>query len=204
MLNEQQQFWANEYAQEYIEKNKSFDQELGKKGWSIMLKEASHVNSILECGCNIGRNLQFINDILPQVKISIIEISKTDFDFVNGHYKVDQKFNGSILQSNFKPNSFDLTFTMGVLIHIHPNDVLNNMQKLYDYSSRYVLIGEYFNRTKVMLEYQGQPNKLFKMDFGKLFIENFNVNLVDYGFLWGHLYDSAGFDDVTWWLFEKR
>lgn len=35
-------------------------------------------------------------------------------------------------------------------------------------------------------------------------IENFEVSLVDYGFLWGHIYDSAGFDDITWWLFEKK
>jgi len=30
------------------------------------------------------------------------------------------------------------------------------------------------------------------------------VELVDYGFLWGHIYDSAGFDDITWWLFKKN
>lgn len=35
-------------------------------------------------------------------------------------------------------------------------------------------------------------------------MENVPVTLVDYGFLWGHLYDDAGFDDVIWWLFEKR
>ena len=55
-----------------------------------------------------------------------------------------------------------------------------------------------------MIEYQGQKDKLFKRDFGKLFIENFDVTVVDYGFLWGHIYDKAGFDDVTWWLFEKN
>jgi hypothetical protein len=53
------------------------------------------------------------------------------------------------------------------------------------------------------VEYQGEPDKLFKRDFGKLFIENFGVKLLDYGFLWGHIYDAAGFDDITWWLFEK-
>ena len=78
------------------------------------------------------------------------------------------------------------------------------MKKMYDYSKRYVLIGEYFNRTPTSIEYQGQPDKLFKRDFGKLFIENFDVKLVDYGFLWGHIYDKAGFDDITWWLFEKQ
>jgi hypothetical protein len=92
---------------------------------------------------------------------------------------------------------------MGVLIHIHPDELQANMKKIFDYSCRYVLMGEYFNRTPVMLDYQGEKDKLFKRDFGKLFIESFDVKLVDYGFLWGHLYDKAGFDDITWWLFEK-
>jgi hypothetical protein len=94
-------------------------------------------------------------------------------------------------------------FTMGVLIHINPDQLLEHMSKMYGYSKKYILIGEYFNRIPISIEYQGEKEKLFKRDFGKLFIENFDVNLVDYGFLWGHIYDIAGFDDITWWLFEK-
>jgi hypothetical protein len=78
------------------------------------------------------------------------------------------------------------------------------MKKMFNYSKKYIVMGEYFNRTPAMIEYHGEKDKLFKMDIGKLFIENFPVSLVDYGFLWGHIYDSAGFDDVTWWVFEKR
>jgi pseudaminic acid biosynthesis-associated methylase len=203
-LNEQQNFWANDYALNYIEKNKNFNQELGVEGWSKMLHKAENVTSVLECGCNIGRNIGFLNSVLPNAQKSIIEISEPAYNFVTSQYQIQKSFNGAILNSNFEPHSFDLTFTIGVLIHISPNDLLQNMTKLFEYSNRYILIGEYFNRTPVMIEYQGQKNKLFKQDFGKLFIENFNVKLVDYGFLWGHIYDNAGFDDVTWWLFEKK
>ena len=77
------------------------------------------------------------------------------------------------------------------------------MSSMYDFSQKYILIAEYFNRTPVMIEYQNQKDKLFKRDFGRLFVENFPVKLVDYGFLWGFVYDEAGFDDITWWLFEK-
>jgi pseudaminic acid biosynthesis-associated methylase len=135
--------------------------------------------------------------------LQIIEISPKAFDFVTNQYKIEKSFNGPILDSQFEKNTFDLTFTIGVLIHIHPDDLLQNMDKLFEYSNKYIVIGEYFNRTPVMIEYQGQLNKLFKLDFGKLFLENFNVKLVDYGFLWGHEYDKAGFDDITWWVFEK-
>lgn len=203
-MNEQQNFWANSYADDYIKKNNSFDKKLGKECWERMLSSAEEITSIMECGCNIGRNIGFLNEVLPAASKSIIEISKPAYNFVTSHFNLEKVFNGAIVDSNFAEGEFDLVYTLGVLIHIHPDDLLTNMQKMYAYSGKYILIGEYFNRTPLMLEYQGEKNKLFKRDFGKLFNENFDVRLTDYGFLWGHLYDSAGFDDITWWLFEKR
>jgi len=202
-MNEQQNFWAHSYAEDYIRKNISFDKKLGIECWQKMLSKAEGITSILECGCNIGRNIGFLNEILPAASKSIIEISKPAYEFVTSHFKLDKTFNGAIVESNFTEGEFDLVYTMGVLIHIHPDDLLANMRKMVAYSGKYILMGEYFNRTPVMIEYQGEKDRLFKRDFGKLFAENFAVKLVDYGFLWGHIYDVAGFDDITWWLFEK-
>ena len=202
-MNEQENFWANEYGQDYILKNQNFDLNKGADAWKIMLKNANRIDSILECGCNVGRNINFLNLILPETEKSIIEINKTAFEFVIKNFTLQQTFNGSITQSNLR-NNFDLVFTMGVLIHIHPDNLLENMKKIASYSRKYILFGESFNRTPMMIEYREKKARLFKRDFGKLFIENFDVKLVDYGFLWGHIYDAAGFDDVTWWLFEKN
>lgn len=202
-MNEQQSFWANDYANDYIKKNLEFDSKLGEEAWLKMLAKSDEINTVLECGCNIGRNISFLNNILPTATKSIIEISEPAFEFVTTNYELDKAFNGAIEKSKLE-RKFDLVFTMGVLIHIHPNNLHAIMQKIYDYSDKFILIGEYFNRTPVMLKYHGQENKLFKQDFGKLFIENFSVTLVDYGFLWGHIYDSAGFDDITWWLFKVK
>jgi pseudaminic acid biosynthesis-associated methylase len=203
ILNEQQNFWANVYAEDYKNRNQNFNSLLGVHGWEKMLAKTNGIGSILECGCNIGRNIGFLNQFLPLATKSIIEISKPAYQFVTNRYKLDQTFHGSIEESSFL-KKFDLVFTMGVLIHIHPDDLLVNMNKIFSYSKKYILLGEYFNRTPVMLKYRGEVDKLFKQDFGKLFIENFSVQLVDYGFLWGYEYDSAGFDDITWWLFERK
>lgn len=204
MSNEQQNFWVNEYAQDYIQKNEKFDNDKGVEGWTKILHSTSGITSVLECGSNIGRNIGFLNQVLPNAKKSLIEISPEAYNYVTNKYELDSSFNGAIVDSDFEKSSFDLTFTIGVLIHIHPDDLLDNMKKMFDYSKKYVVIGEYFNRTPVMIKYQGQMNKLFKRDFGKLFLKNFEVELVDYGFLWGHIYDAAGFDDITWWVFEKK
>jgi pseudaminic acid biosynthesis-associated methylase len=200
--NEQEVFWSEQYAEDYIKKNASFNAELAVDAWRKMLASTSDIKSILECGCNIGRNIDSLEKVLPAASKSIIEISKPAYDFVTNRHSLAQKLNGSILESDLQ-GSFDLVYTMGVLIHINPDELLENLQKLYNYSNKYLLIGEYFNRTPVMLDYQGEKDKLFKRDFGKLVIENLRVKLLDYGFLWGFIFDSAGFDDITWWLFEK-
>ena len=201
---DQEEFWARTYAADYIKRNSEFDGPAGEKAWREMLSETDSISTILECGCSIGRNIKFLNNVLPSAKKSIIELSKPAYDFVVKNMEIQNSFNGSIIESELNGHSFDLVFTMVVLIHIHPDNLLENMQKMFQYSRRYILIGEYFNRTPTMIEYQGQQDKLFKRDFGKFFIENFDVSIVDFGFLWGHIYDKAGFDDITWWLFEKN
>jgi pseudaminic acid biosynthesis-associated methylase len=201
--NDQEIFWSEQYAEDYIKKNAEFDAILGVQAWEKMLASTSGITSLLECGCNIGRNIDSLDRLLPSASKSIIEISKPAFDFVSSRHALAQKFNGSILESSLE-GSFNLVYTMGVLIHINPDELLANLQKAYNYSNKYLFFGEYFNRTPIMLDYQGQKNRLFKRDFGKLVMENFSVKLLDYGFLWGHIYDTAGFDDVTWWMFEKR
>ena len=203
-MNEQQNFWIQEYAEEYRRENSSFDLQIGIKGWAEMLRSVSGISSLLECGSNIGRNINFLNFLLPGAKKSVIEISPEAFNIVTNQYTIERSFNGPIIEYTFFPSSFYLVFTSGVLIHIHPDDLLQNMQKMHNLSSKYILIAEYFNRTPIMIEYQGKQNRLFKRDFGKMFMENFDVKLVDYGFLWGQLFDKGGFDDLTWWLFEKK
>jgi pseudaminic acid biosynthesis-associated methylase len=203
-FNEQEEFWANQYSNDYISKNSDFDRIKGEIAWRKMLRKTKDVKTVLECGSNIGRNIEFLNQVAPNTQKSIIEISKEAFEIVSQRFRLEHAFNGTILEADFDGRTFDLVFSAVVLIHIEPNNLLNNMQKMFELSDKYILIGEYFSRTPTMIEYQGQSNKLFKCDFGKLFLENFSVNVLDYGFLWGVEYDDSGFDDVTWWLFEKK
>jgi spore coat polysaccharide biosynthesis protein SpsF len=97
-----------------------------------------------------------------------------------------------------------LVFTIGVFIHIHPDKLLEQMTKMFYYLKKYILIGEHFSSRPIPIEYRGEKEKLFKRDFIKLFLESFEIKLLDHCFLWGHLYGIAGFDDLNWRLSEKR
>jgi pseudaminic acid biosynthesis-associated methylase len=204
--NEQEKFWEKSYSKKYIEKNSNFNNDLLIKGWKEILKNISAPRNILECGANIGRNIEGLNHIYPDAAKTAIEISADASKILRNKYSDLNVINSSILESKIENDSFDLSFTMGVLIHIHPNDLKQNLEKVILSSKRYVVIGEYFNRTPVSLTYQGEEEKLFKRDFGKFALENFSdqINLLDHGFLWGHLYDEGGFDDITWWVFERK
>ena len=203
--NEQEQFWKKTYSKEYIKKNTNFDQKLLIKGWKEILRRIDTPETILECGANIGRNIEALNQIFPKATKTAIEISADAVSILNQKFENLKVLHSSILESELPTNHYDLTFTLTVLIHIHPDNLLENLKKIIASSKRYIIVGEYFNRTPVSIKYQGDDDKLFKRDFGKFILENFGdqLTLVDYGFLWGQIYDDGGFDDITWWVFEK-
>ncbi len=203
-LTEQEKFWKGEFGAGYMERNASFDIENAKKAWRLMLAKAKGIQSVLECGSNIGRNLQALKGVLPQADLSLIEINEEAYWKAVKSITPKHAFNGPILGTPFEPRSFDLTFTCGVLIHISPENLEANMRKMFDLSKKYVLVCEYFSRSPQEVSYHGHSRRLFKCDFGKYFLEKFSVKILDYGFLWSHEYEAGGFDDMTWWLFEKK
>jgi pseudaminic acid biosynthesis-associated methylase len=200
----QDSFWTHDYSKEYVRKNSSFNNELGRDCWRRMLDKASLVGrNYLEVGCNIGRNIDQLSLLDPGLKPSAVEINREALDYVLSRHQLVHACCSPVQDARLPSSSFELVFTCGVLIHIPPEDFLGVMKKMYHWSSRYVLFSEYFNRTPVSLEYQGRKDVLFKRDFGALFLDSYDVKVVDYGFWWGKIYDEAGFADVTWWLFEK-
>ncbi len=204
MTTPQEDFWMNKITESYAQDNSLFDEPLGLRAWERILSkiDKSDIASYLDCGSNIGRNLAFLKKILPAATANIVELAKGPYNRCLEDFQISESFLGPIKNSRFE-KKFDLVFTNAVLIHVNPDDLLESMSRMYELSSRYVLIGEYFNRTPVMINYRGEDDRLFKRDFGKLFAENFDCKVLDYGFLWGHEFDKAGFDDITYWLFEK-
>lgn len=198
---EQETFWAGEFGNDYVERNKS-EKLLASKTtlFSKILSRTYGIESIIEFGANIGLNLQAIKRLLPDVELSSVEINKKAVNILEG-IEGNKVYPISIL--DFKPDyQRDLTFTAGVLIHINP-DKLNMVYKaLYETSKRYILVYEYYNPVPVELEYRGNEGKLYKRDFAGELIEKYNLKLIDYGFTYRRDANFPG-DDITWFLLEK-
>ena len=106
---------------------------------------------------------------------------------------------------NFKKKQIaDLSFTMGVLINISPNNLDKAYETLYLTSKKYLLLCEYYNPTPVAIDYRGHSNKLFKRDFaGELLNKYQDLELLEYGFSYKND-KKYSLDDINWFLLEKK
>ncbi len=96
----------------------------------------------------------------------------------------------------------DLAFTSGVLIHIHPDHLPASLSEIHRCARRWIGCIEYFSDKPEMIPYRGHDDRLFKRDFGGLWLDSFpDLATVAYGFAWKR---DTGLDNLTWWLFEKR
>ncbi len=198
---EQEQFWAGDFGKDYIERNKS-DELLTSKVvmWSQMLRSAHSVQSACEFGCNIGLNLVALKQLKPSITLTGIEINETAAQQA-ANRDIASIHNGSIIE-NISNVKADLTFTVGVLIHINPDYLQSVYDNLVNNSNRYILVSEYYNPSPVAIPYRGHQERLYKRDFAGELMDNYNLKLVDYGFIYKR--DNwAPQDDTNWFLLEK-
>ena len=69
-------------------------------------------------------------------------------------------------------------------------------------SKKYILLVEYYSSNPVGVRYRGNKDKLFKRDFAGEMIKKYNLNLIDYGFV--YRFDKNPQDDLTWFLLKKK
>lgn len=199
---EQENFWAGEFNNDYMNRNTGEDLVLSKFiDFSLMLRSAPSIKSIVELGCNIGLNLQALNKINKNFLLSAYEINKVAASKASG-LKIAKIFNKTILDTLPTDVQYDLSFTCGVLMHIKPTELAKVYENLYNLSKKYILIYEYYNPTPVSILYRGYEDRLFKRDFAGELIDKYNLHLVDYGFRYHRdNYFPAG--DGTWFLLQK-
>ncbi|MDX2212941.1 MAG: methyltransferase domain-containing protein [Oculatellaceae cyanobacterium bins.114] len=196
---EQELFWEGQFGNDYTQRNDVL-WEQRQPFFATVLSKTFGVKTICELGANRGHNLEAIAHLSSNFELTGVELNPSALASLKAIPTVNA-VHSSIQE--FQPNqTFDLVFTCGVLIHINPDDLPLVYQKIFDLSSRYILINEYFNPAPVELSYRGHSEKLFKRDFAKEFIDQTqHVSVVDYGFLWQQV--NPSWDNTTWFLMEK-
>ena len=200
---EQEAFWAGEFGNDYIERNRSADYLSANLAFfSNALKATQKLKSCIEFGANVGMNLRALQLLLPEISLRGIEINAEAASHLRELVGAANTFETSIL--DFEPQeTSDLSLIKGVLIHVNPDQLQNIYDRLYMCSHRYILVCEYYNPTPVAIGYRGHQDRLFKRDFaGELLDKYSDLILRDYGFSY-HRDPKFAQDDITWFLLEK-
>ena len=198
---EQEEFWAGDFGDEYIDRNRADSLvESNLQLFQKALGRAEPIASVMELGANIGLNLRALRRLLPVARLTGVEINARAVAELRKTEGIEA-IHGSI--HDLQPDrQFDLTFTKTVLIHINPELLPQVYETLHRAARRYVMLVEYYNPRPVEVAYRGHQQRLFKRDFAGEMLDRFSdLRLADYGF-WYHR-DRYFQDDVTWFLLEK-
>ena len=202
-VSEQENFWRQDFGADYISRNKSEGLLASNIVlFSKILEKRRQPASVLELGANIWMNMRALKLLFPGQEHAAIEINPQACEELAKVVQDGNLFPGSIFDVEID-RTFDLVFTKGVLIHISPDLLPAVYEKMANWSSKYVLMIEYFNPSPVTVKYRGHEDRLFKRDFAGEFLDSYpEFSLVDYGFCYRRD-PSHPQDDVSWFLMER-
>jgi pseudaminic acid biosynthesis-associated methylase len=190
--------WRGEFGDSYTERNATAAE--GRRPFWQDLLAAHPCERVLEVGCNLGANLTWISSLVPPHGLYAIEVNEGALRTIHKRLPTTNAVEARARQLPFRDQVFDLVFTTGVLIHQPPALLPLVMREIVRCSRRYVLAGEYFAETLTEVPYRGVAGALYKQDFGALYRRLFpELRQLTEGFL----PRGSGWDDVTYWLFEK-
>ncbi len=193
----QEKTWKGKFGVNYSIRNKRIKKNFLRK----IIDKKIKIKSVFEFGTNIGNNLDIIKSINKNTLTSGVEINQ--FASEIARKKGHKIINKSIFELENAKKKFDLTMTIGVLIHVNPHQLKFIYKKLFEYSKKYILICEYFNDKPVTIKYRGKFNLLFKRDFAKEIKDKYNLKIVDYGFVWSED-KNYNMDNYNWFLLKKK
>jgi pseudaminic acid biosynthesis-associated methylase len=203
----QQKLWQGEFGDAYTERNAASPEQLRARValWARMLAPLAGdpPRSILEVGANLGINLRALRALTGARFYAVEPNDKARSILVqDGLVATADLRGGTAAAIDFPADVADLAFTSGVLIHIHPDQLLASCREIHRCARRYVACAEYFSQKPESIPYRGQTDVLFKRDFGAFWMDNFpDLRFLECGFAWKPV---TGLDDLTWWLFQKR
>jgi len=120
-----QRYWNHP---EYINRSKEFAQRLKKYQFS----------SVYEVGMCNGRNLKYISDEFPEIKIGGCDVNKVALEFAKNNIPNVLTDHADILNLETS-EKFDIVFTHGVLMHTLPESINAVIEKIIDKANKYII-----------------------------------------------------------------
>ncbi len=171
-MTKQTDTWTGEFGAAYTRRN-TFDAE-GLRGLYLDLYgvERPEMNrrfldgldrdlAVLEVGCNIGNQLECLQDA-GFTRLTGIELQPNAAAKARQRLPAADIHVGSAFALPWPDASFDLVFTSGVLIHIAPDDLPRAMAEIHRVSRRWIWGFEYDEESFQEIPYRGHDALMWK------------------------------------------
>lgn len=210
-MNYQESQWAGKFGTEYTDRNpQTFDDmnQLCINNFGIsqedifkqILPELSADAKILEVGCNVGCQLQILQQ-MGFTNLYGIDIQSYAIEKAKELSKGINIIQGSAFDLPFKDDYFDLVFTSGMLIHIQPErelfKVLNEINRV---SKQYIMGFECYSPEWDTVNYRGSTDLYWKGDYAEIYQNGYIARLLQET-RYSYLDDSRNVDSI--FLLEK-
>lgn len=204
-MNKQEKLWQSGFGTAYHMRNQWEDR---KDFWFEILgnKILTNATSVLEPGAGKGENLIAIREArkdyleiqMNDEMLTGIEINEKACEVLGGQ-GVDY-YSGAFLDVRLQ-RQYNLVITRGFLMHVPTTALQATLTKIYNASSKYICLVEYYSPTRREVEYHGQGSALWIDDFAGRMMDIYrNLKLVRYGFKYHK--DNNG-NDLTYFILEK-
>lgn len=204
-MNKQEKLWQSGFGTEYHQRNPFEDRQ---HFWHEVLGEdvLRDAWSVLEPGAGKGENLEAIKALRTNMDILMndyqlvgIEVNKQAFEEMRNRHIVAH--NNAFLNVPLDDKQFKLVITRGFLIHVPTMALAPTLAKIYNASSKYICLVEYYSPVRREVQYHGHGSALWIDDFaGKIMEQYPDLKLLNYGFKYHK--DQNG-NDLTYFLLEK-
>lgn len=192
-----EELWRGGFGDKYSERNADAGSARGPF-WQ-MIRIRFPFDSVLEVGANVGANLAHIAPYVSRA--AGIDINPSALRAARNRLPSVNLLEASARALPFPDASYDLVFTVGVLIHVPDDALADVMREMVRVSRRYVLCAEYYADQRQEVPYRGQAGALHRDNFGKRFLETCpELRPAGVGFAG----PEVGMDRTVWWCFAKR
>lgn len=194
-----EELWAGNFGAAWVDRN-GIDFPARAAFWRG-ISERFPFTKVLEVGAAHGENLRHLSAVTEPHHLWGADLNREALDAIP---KVAPGANPAWAVARelpFRDRYFDLTFTVGLLIHQPDSTLPIVMNELVRCSKRWILCGEYHADERTDIRYRGEHGVLVKRDYGRLYAELFpELTLREEGFL---TMEEHGFDRVTYQVFER-
>lgn len=128
-------------------------------------------NSVLEVGCNSGKDLK---EFPENIEVLGLDLNEYALDVARKKYPTFQFKNGSILNMPYEDSSIDFVFTHYLLNYIPEEEMEKALKELYRVSSKYILTCEHYDENESPLD---KDSKSWKRNAYKRWL-NFQVKII--------------------------